>query len=209
MTSILCCTRRTSPSCWASLSTLVGHGDAPVLSEVANSSSSRQDAPFRYRVAVPVARSALPRERFSPLPSRPGEFHPEPLTDPHVPYKSLVELRAAYMPESGRCLIPRWRLPSWECNAGTTCSSCATSSTDTNSRTSSVTYRTRRYCSCAKTTCRSGSSDRAVLWFEVAAQAGRQRSQVPRLHRGRHRCSGAFNRLALGSQYSLDSAWLS
>src|SRR5256884_9557480 len=46
---------------------LVGHGDAPVLSEVANSSSSRQDAPSRYRVAVPVARSALPRERFSPL----------------------------------------------------------------------------------------------------------------------------------------------
>src|SRR5205807_7720984 len=29
--------------------------------------SSRQDAPSRYRVAVPVARSALPRERFSPL----------------------------------------------------------------------------------------------------------------------------------------------
>src|SRR5919197_933984 len=46
---------------------LVGHGDAPVLSEVANSSSSRQDAPSRYRVAVPAARSALPRERFSPL----------------------------------------------------------------------------------------------------------------------------------------------
>src|SRR5260221_1934218 len=46
---------------------LVGHGDAPVLSEVANSSSSRQDAPSRYRVAVPVARSALPHERFSPL----------------------------------------------------------------------------------------------------------------------------------------------
>jgi hypothetical protein len=39
----------------------------PVLSEVANSSSSRQDAPPRYRVAVPVARSALPRERFSPM----------------------------------------------------------------------------------------------------------------------------------------------
>src|SRR5437899_12891087 len=46
---------------------LVGHGDAPVLSEVANSSSSKQDAPSRYRVAVPAARSALPRERFSPL----------------------------------------------------------------------------------------------------------------------------------------------
>ena len=46
---------------------LVGHGDAPVLSEAANSSSSRQDAPSRYRVAVPAARSALPRERFSPL----------------------------------------------------------------------------------------------------------------------------------------------
>src|SRR5262249_22495395 len=46
---------------------LVGHGDAPVLSEVANSSSSRQGAPSRYRVAVPAARSALPRERFSPL----------------------------------------------------------------------------------------------------------------------------------------------
>src|SRR4029453_7732158 len=46
---------------------LVGHGDAPVLSEVANSSSSRQDAPSRYSVAVPAARSVLPRERFSPL----------------------------------------------------------------------------------------------------------------------------------------------
>src|SRR5262245_40602450 len=42
-------------------------GDAPVLSEVANSSSSRQDASSRYRVAVPAARGALPRERFSPL----------------------------------------------------------------------------------------------------------------------------------------------
>jgi len=37
------------------------------LSEVANSSSSKQDAPSRYRVAVPAARSALPRERFSPV----------------------------------------------------------------------------------------------------------------------------------------------
>jgi len=46
---------------------LVGHGDAPVLSEVASPSSSRQDAPSRYRVGCAACRSQLPRERFSPL----------------------------------------------------------------------------------------------------------------------------------------------
>src|SRR5262245_30263282 len=56
-------------------------GDAPVLSEVANSSSSRQDASSRYRVAVPAARGALPRERFSPLallgPREMSDLHPQ------------------------------------------------------------------------------------------------------------------------------------
>src|SRR5450755_653913 len=45
----------------------VAHGDAPVLSEVLNPSISRQDAPFRYGVGRAAGRSALPRERFSPL----------------------------------------------------------------------------------------------------------------------------------------------
>ena len=44
---------------------LVGHGDAPVLSEVGNPSSSRQDAPVRYWVSRAACRSDLPRERFS------------------------------------------------------------------------------------------------------------------------------------------------
>ena len=38
-----------------------------LLSEVASPSSSRQDAPSRYRVGCAACRSELPRERFSPL----------------------------------------------------------------------------------------------------------------------------------------------
>jgi hypothetical protein len=62
---------------------LVGHGDAPVLSEVGSSSSSRQDAPVRYRVSRAACRSDLPRERFRPMAlKRPSAPPPEgPLTE--------------------------------------------------------------------------------------------------------------------------------
>src|SRR6266704_2533380 len=46
---------------------LVGHGDAPVLSEGCEPLISGQDVPSRYRVGRVAGRSALPRERFSPL----------------------------------------------------------------------------------------------------------------------------------------------
>src|SRR5262245_31429457 len=46
---------------------LVGHGDAPVLSEGCEPLISRQDAPSRYRSRCAVAAGALPRERFSPM----------------------------------------------------------------------------------------------------------------------------------------------
>src|ERR1700730_17913913 len=46
---------------------LVGHGDAPVLSEGCQPLISRQDAPSRYRVGCVARSSALPRERFSPV----------------------------------------------------------------------------------------------------------------------------------------------
>src|SRR6478672_2949598 len=46
---------------------LVGHGDAPVLSEGCEPLISRQDVPLRYRVGCVASRSKLPRERFSPL----------------------------------------------------------------------------------------------------------------------------------------------
>src|SRR5260221_2419492 len=41
--------------------------DAPVLMKVANPSSQDRTAPPRYRVGWVARRSALPRERFSPL----------------------------------------------------------------------------------------------------------------------------------------------
>src|SRR5262245_28866862 len=46
---------------------LVGHGDAPVLSEGCEPLISRQDAPLRYRLGCAASRSLLPRERFSSL----------------------------------------------------------------------------------------------------------------------------------------------
>src|SRR6266403_3428892 len=46
---------------------LVGHGDAPVLSEGCEPLISGQDVPLRYRVGCVDSRSKLPRERFSPL----------------------------------------------------------------------------------------------------------------------------------------------
>ena len=46
---------------------LVGHGDAPVLSEGCEPLISGQDVPLRYRVGCVASRSKLPRERFSPL----------------------------------------------------------------------------------------------------------------------------------------------
>ena len=46
---------------------LVGHGDAPVLSEGCEPLISGQDVPPRYRVGCVAGCSALPRERFSPL----------------------------------------------------------------------------------------------------------------------------------------------
>src|SRR5262245_45846979 len=58
-----------APAQWAHR--LVGHGDAPVLSEGCEPLISRQDAPSRYRNDRAARRSKLPRERFSPLaPSR-------------------------------------------------------------------------------------------------------------------------------------------
>src|SRR5258705_6042381 len=46
---------------------LVGHGDAPVLSEGCEPLISGQDVPLRYRVGCVASRSKLPRERFSPM----------------------------------------------------------------------------------------------------------------------------------------------
>src|ERR1044071_5923892 len=46
---------------------LVGHGDAPVLSEGCEPLISKQDAPLRYPLGCAASRSVLPRERFSPL----------------------------------------------------------------------------------------------------------------------------------------------
>src|SRR6478736_1818775 len=46
---------------------LLGHGDAPVLSEGCEPLISRQDAPSRYRIGCVARRVTLPRERFSPL----------------------------------------------------------------------------------------------------------------------------------------------
>src|SRR6195256_4126376 len=46
---------------------LIGHGDAPVLSEGCEPLISRQDAPLRYRPGRVASRSVLPRERFNPL----------------------------------------------------------------------------------------------------------------------------------------------
>src|SRR5262249_42200221 len=46
---------------------LVGHGDAPVLSEGCEPLISRQDAPLRYRLGCVASPGAIPRERFSPL----------------------------------------------------------------------------------------------------------------------------------------------
>jgi hypothetical protein len=47
--------------------TLGNEEDAPVLSEGCEPLISRQDVPLRYRVGCAARRSALPRERFSPL----------------------------------------------------------------------------------------------------------------------------------------------
>src|SRR5258705_11846566 len=52
---------------------LVGHGDAPVLSEGCEPLISGQDVPLRYRVGCVASRSKLPRERFSPL-TQPGHW---------------------------------------------------------------------------------------------------------------------------------------
>src|SRR5947208_7185259 len=46
---------------------LVGHGDAPVLSEGCEPLISRQDAPPRYPVRCVARRRELPRERFRAL----------------------------------------------------------------------------------------------------------------------------------------------
>src|ERR1051325_6541981 len=46
---------------------LVGHGDAPVLSEGCEPLISKQDAPLRYPLGCAASRSVLPRERFSPM----------------------------------------------------------------------------------------------------------------------------------------------
>jgi len=43
---------------------LVGHGNAPVLSEGCEPLISRQDVPLRYRVGCVASRSKLPRERL-------------------------------------------------------------------------------------------------------------------------------------------------
>ena len=57
---------------------LVGHGDAPVLSEVAEPLIFRQDAPSALSSSPAAAcRSALPRERFSPLARRRPASHAE------------------------------------------------------------------------------------------------------------------------------------
>jgi hypothetical protein len=45
---------------------LVGHGDAPVLSEGCKPLISRQDVLLRYRVGCVASRGKLPRERCSP-----------------------------------------------------------------------------------------------------------------------------------------------
>jgi hypothetical protein len=50
----------------------VGYGDLSAADEVCERSRaqpliSRQDAPSRYRIGCIARRSALPRERFSPL----------------------------------------------------------------------------------------------------------------------------------------------
>src|SRR5713101_4398360 len=66
---------------------LVGHGGAPVLGEVVGTPRSQdRTLPPATGVDNYASRAAgtLPRERFSPVPSRPGEFHPEPLTDPDL-----------------------------------------------------------------------------------------------------------------------------
>src|SRR6185437_3808285 len=49
---------------------LVGHGDAPVLSEGCEPLISRQDALLRYPLGSVASPGALPRERFSPLAHR-------------------------------------------------------------------------------------------------------------------------------------------
>src|SRR5882724_13144564 len=54
-----------APAQWAHC--LVGHGDAPVLSEGCEPLISRQDAPARYPIRCVAGRSKLPRERFSPM----------------------------------------------------------------------------------------------------------------------------------------------
>src|SRR5450755_2430911 len=46
---------------------LIGHGGCSCLDEGCEPLISRQDAPARYRVGSVARRSALPRERFSPL----------------------------------------------------------------------------------------------------------------------------------------------
>src|ERR1700752_4297388 len=43
---------------------LVGHGDAPVLSEGCEPLISKQDAPLRYPLGSVASPGALPRERF-------------------------------------------------------------------------------------------------------------------------------------------------
>ncbi|MGA8421594.1 MAG: hypothetical protein WB691_17840, partial [Pseudolabrys sp.] len=60
---------------------LVGHGDAPVLSEGGEPLISGQDVPPRYRVHCVASRRVLPRERFSRVPgmlnsSEVKVFHP-------------------------------------------------------------------------------------------------------------------------------------
>src|ERR1700738_813273 len=53
---------------------LVGHGDAPVLSEGCEPLISRQDVPLRYRLGRVASRSKLPRERFIPTAPKSDSF---------------------------------------------------------------------------------------------------------------------------------------
>src|SRR6266568_6259933 len=53
---------------------LLGHGDAPVLSEVVETPRSQDRTPRpAIPLAVPLAAALLPRERFSPI-ARPGRL---------------------------------------------------------------------------------------------------------------------------------------
>src|SRR5271156_2514231 len=67
---------------------LVGHGDAPVLSEGCETLISRQDAPSRYPRSRAAGCRALPRERFSPMTQR----GPADLIPCFAPHRSAMRL---------------------------------------------------------------------------------------------------------------------